>query len=385
RAAAERLDPAAGVMTQLVWFDAGPGRPGKLLWLVHHLVVDGVSWRILLPDLAQAYEGAELEPVPVPFREWALASAAAAVSAARAGELPDWLALLGGSEPALGARALDPDRDLVSRMRRYDVTVPAEVTEALLTRVPAAFHAGVDDVLLAAFAAAVTEWRRHGGGVLVDIEGHGREPLRDGMDLSRTVGWFTSVYPVRLDPGPADLAEVRAGGPAAGRLVKRIKEQLRAGPSDGLGYGLLRYLNPETGGVLAALPSPQIGFGYLGRFAAAGPGEARPWQPIGRLDGGTGATTPARYVLEAAAMVLDLPAGPVLTLTLSWPGELLAAGAVEALAAGWAATLTGLFRHVASGDSGGHTPSDFPLTDIAQYELDEFEATAKKIARKGAT
>jgi nonribosomal peptide synthetase CepB len=220
--------------------------------------------------------------------------------------------------------------------------------------------------------------------VLIDVEGHGRVPLRPGMDLSRTVGWFTGVHPVRLDPGSADLAEVRSGGPAAGRLVKRIKEQLRATPSDGLGYGLLRHLGGPAGAGLAALPGPQIGFNYLGRFAAGGGEHGNaPWQPVGEL-GGTAADVPARHVLEASAVVHDRPDGSELRLTLSWPGELLAAADVEGVAAEWAAALSGLHRHVDGGDSGGHTPSDFPLTDISQYELDEFEVAAKRVARRGA-
>ncbi|WP_345025674.1 condensation domain-containing protein, partial [Actinomadura keratinilytica] len=145
RAAESRLDPAGGVMTQLVWFDAGPDTEGKLLWLIHHLVVDAVSWRILLPDLAGAYDAPDggLEPVPVPFRRWALELQAQATGARRVAELPAWKAMLEGPDPRLGKRPLDPARDVVARMRRFDVSVSAEVTEALLTRVPAAFHAGV--------------------------------------------------------------------------------------------------------------------------------------------------------------------------------------------------------------------------------------------------
>ena len=102
--------------------------------------------------------------------------------------------------------------------------------------------------------------------MLVDLEGHGRHPGDAGTDLSRTVGWFTAVHPVRLDPGLLPWDEVAAGGPGLGRAVKLVKEQLRAVPGDGLGFGLLRYLNPQTGPVLAAAAEPQIGFNYLGRF-----------------------------------------------------------------------------------------------------------------------
>ena len=160
------------------------------------------------------------------------------------------------------------------------------MTQALLTRVAAAFHGGIDDVLLTGLAVAVADWcRRQGAGsgagqaVLLDLEGHGREELDEllqvsgdagDIDLTRTVGWFTSLYPVRLDPGPLDLEQALAVGAPLGRALKTIKEQLRAVPGKGLGYGLLRYLNAETAATLAAQPAPQLGFNYLGRFAGGG-------------------------------------------------------------------------------------------------------------------
>jgi len=212
--------------------------------------------------------------------------------------------------------------------------------------------------------------------VLIDVEGHGR--TSDTLDLSRTVGWFTGVHPVRLDPGTLDLTDVRTGGPDAGRLLKRIKEQLRAVPSDGLGYGLLRYVNPDTAAELAALPAPQIAFNYLGRFAAAGDdgGADRPWQPVGRtgLGGGADPRMAAGHVLEVSGVVHDLPEGPTLALTVAWPEDLLPEAAVSALASGWAAMLTGLAAYADRADAGGHTPSDFPLVTLAQGQIDELES-----------
>ena len=152
--------------------------------------------------------------------------------------------------------------------------MPTAITAALLTRVPAAFHGGINDVLLTGLALAVADWcRRRGRGaastaVLLDLEGHGREEVFADVDLSRTVGWFTSLFPVRLDPGALDLDEALAGGPALGRALKLVKEQLRALPDHGLGYGLLRYLNPRDRARSSPAAAPQIGFNYLGRFAA---------------------------------------------------------------------------------------------------------------------
>ncbi|MBI0300640.1 AMP-binding protein, partial [Streptomyces sp. PRKS01-29] len=403
RAAADRLDPQAGVMAQVVWFDLGPDTPGRLLILLNHLVVDGVSWRVLVPDLAEAYAelaaGREvvLEPVPTSFRHWARALRAEATGRRRLAELPAWTRLLDGADPLLTSRPVDPGRDLGATVRQLSVKVSTEVTSALLTSVPTAFHAGVDDVLLTGLTAALAEWRRRRGqdtaGVLLHLEGHGRVPLAEGADLTRTVGWFTSSYPVRLDVGVVDFVELRSGGAAAGRAIKRIKEQLRAVPGDGLGYGMLRYLNPETAPALADLPTAQIGFNYLGRFPGQQspsaqeqqPAEQHAWQTVG--DGGRGGGAngriPVMHALEVMGVVHDLPDGPQLTLIVSWPSELLAVSAARSLVDGWAAMLTGLATHTTDADAdtgiGGHTPSDFPLVDISQSELDEFEATAQQM------
>ncbi len=210
------------------------------------------------------------------FRWWARELAGVAAGPQVLAELPWWQSVAASGD-LLAGLAADGGRDGAGTARSLTVALPPGETAPLLTSVPAAFHAGVDDVLLAALAVAVAGWRARGaasevpaaGGVLVEVEGHGRaEELVEGADLSQAVGWFTTLYPVRLDPGPFDMAEFLAGGPAAGRVLKRVKEQLRAVPGGGIGYGLLRYLRPGTGPALAAGSSPALAFNYLGRFTA---------------------------------------------------------------------------------------------------------------------
>ncbi|MGW2090535.1 condensation domain-containing protein, partial [Streptomyces sp. NPDC001880] len=279
-AAAGRLDPVGGVMAQFVWFDPAGGGEGRLLVVLHHLVVDGVSWRILLPDLAVAWEQVRSGRVPVlagvgtSARRWMHALAEEAARPGRVAELALWERVLVGPDPLLGVRRVDPLVDTMATVGRVRVAVPSEVTEVLLTALPAAFRGGVNDGLLAGLALALAEWRSRRGVVessaLIRLEGHGREEeLVAGADLSRTVGWFTSMFPVRLDVAGCDLGEVLAGGAAAGRAVKAVKEQLRAVPDKGMGFGLLRYLNAETAGVLSGYGLGQIGFNYLGRFSSA--------------------------------------------------------------------------------------------------------------------
>ncbi|WP_190127169.1 non-ribosomal peptide synthetase, partial [Streptomyces inusitatus] len=341
REAVNTLDPWAGVMARVVWFDLGAEVPGRLLIVVDHLVVDGVSWRVLLPDLVQAYgelaagRAAGLEPVPTSFRHWARELVAQAGSEDRLAEAAQWVDFLQGPDPLLTTEPVNPERDVESTLRRLSVRVPVEVTSELLTSVPTAFHAGIDDVLLAGLTAAVAEWRDGqsvgaGSAILVDLEGHGRVPLSDADDLSRTVGWFTSSHPIRLDVGSVDLSEVREGGPAAGRVLKRVKEQVRSVPGDGLGYGVLRYLNPETAAAFAALPPAQIGFNYLGRFAAAETA-TEAWSPAGDgpADLSLGGDFPVMHALEILGAVHDLPEGPELTLTLLWPEALFEESSVR--------------------------------------------------------
>ncbi|MFE2032055.1 amino acid adenylation domain-containing protein [Streptomyces scopuliridis] len=388
-----RLSPEAGAMVRAVWFDAGPHDSGRLLLVLHHLLVDGVSWRILLPDLAAAcraaMEGtrAELEPVGTSLRSWAEQLTALAQHPARLEELPLWASILDAPDPVLGDRALDRARDTVATVRHISLTLPAERTEPLLTTVPAAFHGGVNDVLLTGLALAVADWRRrrHDGEaapLLVDLEGHGREDVVGGSDLSRTVGWFTDLHPVRLDPRVRDWADVWAGGPEAGRALKQIKEQLRALPDNGIGYGLLRYLNPQTGPALAGLRTPQIGFNYLGRFPAA-PKENGDWAVAPEADGlggGVDPDMPVPHALEVNALTQDHTDGPRLTATLSWPGDLLSEQDAQDLAETWFRALDALAAHAGAPAAGGHTPSDLPLVSLTQAEIDTVERARPGLA-----
>ncbi|MGW7403973.1 amino acid adenylation domain-containing protein [Streptomyces sp. NPDC054833] len=383
REAVERLDPTSGVLLQVVWADAGPTRVGRLVLVVHHLAVDGVSWRILLPDLQAAYEAVAagetpaLDPTGTSFRRWAELLTTQARSDERRAELPGWTELLRGEEPLLGVRQLDPDRDTVRTLRHRSWTVPVEQAAVLAGRTAAVFHCGLHEVLLATLAGAISSWRPGPAGrVLVDIEGHGREPV-EGVDLSRTMGWFTGVHPLRLDTAGVNLPQARSGGPAAGALLKAVKEQVGAVPGDGLGYGLLRHLNPDTAQVLAQLPSAQVGFNYLGRFTAGEQsGPVRVWQLAGEtaVGGAADPDAPVAHALDAGAVVRDTPDGPELTVTLSWAGGLLEESEAERLGGLWLEMLHGLAAHTTDPAAGGHTPSDFPLLDLAQEEVDELES-----------
>ncbi|MCZ4123118.1 condensation domain-containing protein, partial [Streptomyces sp. H39-S7] len=386
--ALDRLAPEAGGMVQAVWFDAGPGRAGRLLLALHHLVVDGVSWRILLPDLAEAWEAAgaghdaRLQPVGTSFRRWAEHLAGSAAEPARMAELPVWDGISGRPERLLGSRRLDPARDTAGTARSLTLILEPEQAEPVLTTVPSAFNAGVNDVLLTALALAVGDWRRRQGAgddtsVLVDLEGHGREEFLAGIDLSRTVGWFTSLFPVRLDPGRLDRADVWAGGTAAADALKRVKEQLRALPDNGLGYGMLRYLHPGTAAALGNRPGPQISFNYLGRFDASADTEPAYWtaDPLAEvLSAGADAAMPLAHCLEVNVLTRSTADGPRLVATWSWPDGVLAEPDVRALAETWFDALNALSAHTGQAGATGWTPSDLPLVSLSQAEIDLLES-----------
>ncbi|MEU9993555.1 condensation domain-containing protein, partial [Streptomyces sp. NPDC048045] len=395
-----RIDPDAGVMLQAVWFDTGAGQAGRLLLVAHHLVVDNVSWQILVPDLAAACEaldqGAEpaLQPTGTSFRRWAQHLLELAHTPQREAELPLWEGMLEEPDPLLGDRPLDPGQDVFATMRFLTTTETAEHVAPLLTTLPAAYRAGVNDVLLTALALAVADWRARRGeedetAVLVDLEGHGREDVVDGVDLSRTVGWFTSLHPVRLDPGGYDPAGPDAGGAALGEALKRVKEQLRALPDHGLGFGLLRHLNHDTRDVLRDLPGPQISFNYLGRSAPAGSGEAAPWTPVADAEMVGGADlsggrpdpeTPLTHALGVNAMTEDHPDGPRLLLVWSWPQTLLHEEDVRELTACFSRAVQALAAHAAQAGIGGLTLSDLSLVRLSQDELDAFTSGAGPLA-----
>ncbi|MFG2000817.1 amino acid adenylation domain-containing protein [Spirillospora sp. NPDC048911] len=361
--AAARLAPERGVMLQAVWSP----EDGRLLLVGHHLVADGVSWRILLSDLEQAAMGEELAPVATSFAEWSRLLAADT----RTAHPGTWRDVVNEPAAVLGARPLDRQTDVAATERSLTVTLPADVTAPLLTGVPAAYHGSVDDVLLTALAVAVAAWRPEHDELLVHLERHGREQdeVAGNADLARTVGWFTSFLPARLAPGTVDWADFTAGGPSVGRALKRIKEQLRAVPaSSSLGYA-------------AEAASAQVLFNYLGRFRAGGDGA---WQLAGDtepLSAGRDPGMPLGHPLEVNAIVRDDTAsGPELSATWSWPDGVFGFSDVTDLAGAWLDALHGLVAHLSCLNAGGHTPSDFPLVAIGQDEIDDLEAAAGDLA-----
>ncbi|WP_156744296.1 non-ribosomal peptide synthetase, partial [Mycobacterium sp. 1164985.4] len=369
-AARSRLDPAAGRMLSAVWV----GSTGQLVLIVHHVAVDGVSWRILLEDLniawAQHHNG---QPISLPaggtsFARWSALLAEHANRDEVVAQAEVWRKI--STIPA----ALPPVQpaDTFATAGTLSVALDIDTTRALLGEVPAAFHAGVQDILVIAFGVALSEFLGHPARVGIDVEGHGRhEELAPGLDLSRTVGWFTTKYPVALGPGNLEWAQVIAGEAVLGGVIKDAKEQLRALP-DGLTYGLLRYLNPdvELGG-----PDPVIGFNYLGRLGAGAGADAEQWwrpsvQGSALAAVATAIAMPLMHTVELNAATADTADGPRLHATWTWAPSALDAAQVNRLSRLWFEALRGICALVQAG-GGGLTPTDIVPARLNQLQLDE--------------
>jgi non-ribosomal peptide synthase protein (TIGR01720 family) len=292
------LDLHRGPLLRAVLFDLGTGRRPMLFVTAHHLVVDGVSWRILTDDLETGYrqaaagEPVDLGPKTTSVRDWSARLGEFVRGGGLDHELDHWAdtgparPLPVDHPPAAGDG--EPDGGPPAPGRTVSVRLSTADTEALLRRAPTAYRTGVNDVLLTALGWALSRWTGDRT-VSVDLEGHGREEVLDGVDLSRTVGWFTTLYPVTLQlPAPGPAAQADSAGPADPvdpeppggwrALVKAIRRQLRAVPGNGFGYGALRYLgSPAAADRLPTdRPDPQVVFNYLGQWDAAPAGDPGP-------------------------------------------------------------------------------------------------------------
>jgi non-ribosomal peptide synthase protein (TIGR01720 family) len=258
------FDLGAGPLLKGALFLLGGESRPYLFLAAHHLVIDGVSWRILLDDLDSAYQQAvrgeeiELGPKTTSFRDWAMRLGDQAAGGAFDHELDHWMA----AQEAWGLPTDFGDPLPASPVRTLSVQLSRAETEALLRSAPTAYRTGINDVLLTALGWALSRWTGHNM-ISVDLEGHGREEIFDGVDLSRTVGWFTTVFPVALEVPAFDDPDWR-------HLVKSVRKQLRAVPGNGLGFGALRYLGPEAARerLSATESGPRIAFNYLGQWDA---------------------------------------------------------------------------------------------------------------------
>ncbi|KWV78284.1 Linear gramicidin synthase subunit B [Pseudomonas fluorescens] len=362
------LDLAQGPLLRALLVD-GPQGQQRLLIAIHHLVVDGVSWRVLLEDLQNVYRQlSEGQSVSLPaktsaLRDWAARLQAYAHSESLREELSLWQAQLAGPTVALpvqrpqGARR-NSDAETVS------VRLDAERTRQLLQQAPSAYRTQVNDLLLTALARVLCRWSGQAS-ALIQLEGHGRETLFDDIDLTRSVGWFTSAYPLRLTPQAEQ-----------GDSIKAIKEQLRGVPHKGLGYGVLRYLADDLcKQSMAALPSAQVTFNYLGQFDQSFGTDAlfHPLEESAGLAHDPDAPLPNELSIDSQVY------GGELVLRWTFSRERHDQQVIRDLAEAYLGELHSLIAHCLQDDAGGLTPSDFPLARLTQVQLDALPVPASAI------
>ncbi|MFC9654090.1 amino acid adenylation domain-containing protein, partial [Streptomyces sp. NPDC056937] len=338
----------------------------RMIVIAHHLVVDGVTWRILLEDLRTAYaraaagRSAELGLKTASVQQWAARLAEHTAAGGFDDQIPYWNSVMDGARTDIpldhpGGANTVADQAVVSG------ELTREATEQLLQRVPAVYRTQINDALLTALARTLRTWTGHDR-VAVNLEGHGREELFDDIDLTRTVGWFTSIHPVALAlPGSGDWAAT----------IKRVKEQLRAVPDRGIGYGALRSLSDAA----AHHAHPLISFNYLGRLDMAG--GADDWYRSATLNPGG-----EHSVREGRPHLLDVTAGLLdgrLVFSWHYSAGLHREETVRALVDDFAAELSDFVAHCAEPDAGGCSPSDFPLVRLTQGEVDRIAGDGREI------
>jgi non-ribosomal peptide synthase protein (TIGR01720 family) len=338
-----------GRLLRAGWFELGGGER-RLLLIVHHLAVDGVSWRIVLEDLQRLCRGEEWGGRSSSYRAWAEQLQEQAESQGVRGELEYWA---GVAERVRGVpRDYSAGENTVATAASVGQELSVSETRALLQEPARAYRVGVQEVVMTALARVLGHWSGETR-VTMALEGHGREELGGKLDVSRTVGWFTALYPV----------SVEVGGPAGANL-KRVKEQLRSVPGKGLGYGLLKYLQSAGRQRLSAAAEPEVVFNYLGQFDALLSGGG--WSAARETTGPTRSPAGRRsHVLEINAHI----AGGRLRLHWQYSRALHRPETVARLAAECTQQIRELIEDCRRSER-QYTPSDFPLAELTQERLD---------------
>ncbi|HEX6718000.1 MAG TPA: amino acid adenylation domain-containing protein [Pyrinomonadaceae bacterium] len=369
------LNLADGPVVRVVFFTFGVRRPGHLLWVIHHVGVDAISWRILLEDLHTAYEQVSRESaIRLPlkttsFKCWAERLQAYGQSSTLATELNYWL-----EPPQRDIAHLPQDysgspANTLASVEQLTVSLDQKQTRTLLQALPRVYNTRINDVLLAALALA---WPRDADerDLLIDLEGHGREELFPDIDLSRTVGWFTTVFPVRL--ALPDKAHPE-------KVLKSVRNQLRRVPNQGIGYGLLRYLaRDETARIkLSSMPQAELSLNYLGQLdQILSETPLFEWAQES-IELNQGVCGLRRYLLEITGFV----AGDRLHFIWSYSRNIHKRARIEGLAQRFIEALTSLSSHSQVFD--GYMSSDFPAARLKPGELDRFTTSLQHTNREG--
>jgi amino acid adenylation domain-containing protein/thioester reductase-like protein/non-ribosomal peptide synthase protein (TIGR01720 family) len=353
------MDLGKGPLLKAALFKTGDG--DYLLIVIHHLVVDGVSWRIILQDLYHGYmqasrnEAVTFSPKTDSFKDWSDKLADYADSREILAEATYWAGI-----ELLPVKPLPKDHHVIERRCKDNdfvrVALTAEETERLLKRSNTAYNTTIDDLLLTALGLTVREWAGTER-IAINMEGHGREEIIKDMDISRTVGWFTAQYPVLLDlNGERDL----------GYRIKSTKESLRQIPGKGVGYGILKYLtSPNNRKALSFCAKPEISFNYLGQFDA-------------EMDNGLfcvsdvprGESVSTHMENPYAVDINALVANKKLTVTFTFNQQEYEKDTIAGIAGNFIKNLVAVNEHCAGVEVAERTPGDFTYKDLSIDDLE---------------
>ncbi len=369
------LDLCSGPLFRIAYLDLGLAKNPRLMVVAHHLIMDGISWRILLDDLQTAYtylsQGMDVQQCSQhmslrtsSYARWALRLAEFARSRAMDDELAYWhtfsrqLAARLANSPAYIRIPCDYQNgpNDVASAEDVFISLSASETEALLHDTPAAYRTNPQDIMLTALAQAFNRWAGLSQ-LYLELEGHGREDLFEDFDVSRTIGWFTTIYPVLLD---------LRGTTWPDKALVAVKETLRQIPRRGIGYGLLRCRRDLLPGLLP-VHEPQVSFNYLGQFDAVLKAQHlfKPAQESRGSD--RGMSNPRGCIFEITAGVFD----GCLQVRWSFSRNLHRRITVEALAGNMLTAVREIIQHCTSRQAGSYTPSDFQMAGLDQHRLDK--------------
>ncbi|MCR8843450.1 amino acid adenylation domain-containing protein [Paenibacillus sp. SC116] len=355
------IDLGNGPLMKLALFHCEDG--DHLLIAIHHIVVDGVSWRIIFEDVATAYDQAlSLNPIRLPhksdsFQLWAEQLAAYADCGMTSEEVAYWQAIESKEIHPL-PKDMECEHLLERDTELMTVTWSKKETDQLLTHAHRAYKTEVNDLLLAALGRAVTSWSSVDR-IRINLEGHGREDIIPDLDITRTIGWFTSMYPVVLEAG-SDME--------LGRYIIEVKENLRAIPNKGIGYGIWRYAASRAE-QLDFAPEPEISFNYLGQFDQdyEGSGLAESRFAAGR-------TVSDNALVEFSLDMNGMITGGCLTFTIAYNSRQYHRESIERLSAKLNNSLQDVLLHCSSKEQPKLTPSDISLHGLSLEDLEQLEA-----------
>ncbi len=354
------LDITHGPIIRVGYFHAGPGDTDRLLIIIHHLVVDGVSWRILVEDLETLYtqlkggKPLSLPPKTTSFKEWGLKLQEYATTDQIRLEAKFWQRfILAHTTSPNDSESLDVEASAEAAHSVFG----NELTGRLMHDLTNVFNVRFEEILVAAFFVGYTRWSGKRS-VWIDWEGHGRDEILESVDMSRTIGWFTRVCPLRLNLGSAITA---------GDALGEVKEQMRAIPNNGIGYGLLRYLQDGSRQPIdwQAFPKPKISFNYLGQFDAAidlSSPFAIATESRGNERGPDGKQT---HQLDVTAVLHE----GNLNVEIAYGRSIYTRESIELLLASVKEAVNQIVATLQEPDAKKYSPSDFPMAELGSEEL----------------